>query len=756
MSVIKIFLPFCFLAMTTGIHAQDFPSERVIPNNELVTYLKPEVKNALADENGVISNATLATYFREKFSERYFYDWKNFDERFKTHNNLYPSSEGHHNERALDHLSKYPGDAKWKLPFNYLTGEAVDAYALRHLARQHKMVDIAFYYNYKQKDTTYLNYFTSQLQSLNQALDANKFETIDDGNGVYEVFRSGYRILNWLQIHNMFLGEKQYSDEDQLRTIATLLQHGANLFENNQEFSSGNHQTRGMSALAMLSILLRDFEGTDKWYERSMDLLEQHLSAEINKDGFQFERTVHYHMSDIKNYFYVYQLAKNSGINVGPVWEEKLKSLFITLEKIAFPDGSAPVFSDDTDKPWAERNDISGAMTLGYLLFNDPGMGFFASNKVESDTYWYLSGNQLGMLENIKTKQPDFKSLAFTETGYYIMRNGWEAKDKMLVISAGLDDKKPDHQHGDILGIQAMANGKVILPNYQVRYSLDDLELFKNSLVKNVALVDDELQGKDYKSNKGGSGFGKFGELPQPNTIVFKSNPDLDLYIGSHNGFENIEVEYSRQVIFVKDDFWIIKDNFNAEKDHIYKQIWQGHYTAEHAPNLLRSTFDDGSGLDILQLESADTVVSSGQRGKQWSIVSSKPEANFNFITILYPFEVFDARINEDEKTPDLKGWQLNLETQWELKGEDLKSLIKDNMGFLFSVSSLKIENIQIDISASSDIYLKKTDSKILVQSLSVKPFKISFSSITKSKKVNKKEVELQPGEKFEIDLLKL
>jgi hypothetical protein len=35
-----------------------------------------------------------------------------------------------------------------------------------------------------------------------------------------------------------------------------------------------------------------------------------------------------------------------------------------------------------------------------------------------------------------------------------------------------------------ILGIQAMVNGQVILPNYQVRYFKDFKELFKNSMPK--------------------------------------------------------------------------------------------------------------------------------------------------------------------------------------------------------------------------------------------------------------------------------
>lgn len=732
MKNLHIFLLSCLL-MFPGLYAQEIPSEKVVSTEDLANYLKAEVKKELGGEK-TISETVLADYFRQKFLERYFYDWKNFEKRFKEYNSLYPSSEKHHTERALDHLSKYSGATTWKLPFNYLAGEAVDAYALRHLARQHKMIDIAFYYNYQEKDTAYLDYFKSQLASLNHALEADDYETIEDGNGVYEAFRSGYRVLNWLQIHNMFLGEETYSDEDQLRTIATLLQHGQHLYETNHDFNPGNHQTRGMSALAMLSILFRDFEGTDKWYVRAMELLQQHLSAEINADGFQSERTVHYHMSDIKNYFYVYQLAQNSDFPVDAVWEEKLKSLFTTLAKIAYPDGSAPVFSDDTNMPWAEKNDISGAMTLGYLLFNEPEMGFFAKDKVEPSMYWYLSKNQLERLNNINSKKLDYGSLAFEETGYYIMREGWEQNDKMMAISAGVGEEKPDHQHGDILGIQAMANGRVILPNYQVRYYLKDLELFKNSMVKNVALVDDELQGKDYNSNKGGSVFGKFGELPEPSVLAFETSPDVDVFIGTHNGFENIRVSYQRKVIFVKEDFWIVQDKFASEENHTYKQVWQGHYSLEHAPDLLRATFEDGSGLDIFQLRPTHKVSTSGKRGKEWSVVSSKPTNNFNFITILFPFDVFDARIDEEEKNPNLKGWKIN-DAELEMNGTNPVSITKNESGYFFSVNEINFAGYQIELNEVADIFVKIEGEEITLQSLSGHELtlKISAGELEKS-----------------------
>ncbi|QOW10400.1 heparinase [Kaistella flava (ex Peng et al. 2021)] len=742
----KFFLFVLSCVISLNIFGQKIPSEKVLAINDLVNYLKPEVVQELGGAKA-ITNAKLAQYFRDKFAERYFYDWKNNDARFKEYNTIYPNAKSAHTNNALDHMAKFGAVTPWKLPFNYQNGEPVNAYALRHLARQHKMVDIAFYYNYQNKDTEYLNYFKDQLKSLNTSLVANKYETIDDGNGVYEAFRSGYRILNWLEIHNLFLGEKDYSDFDQLLTIATLLQHASNLYKTNAEFVPGNHQTRGMSALAMVSILFRDFKDSDQWNKRAMSTIQEHLSREINKDGFQFERSVHYHISDIDNYFYVYQLSKNNNVKIDPLWESKLRSLFETLPKIAYPDKSAPVFSDDTNNPWAEKNNISGALTLGYLLFEDPEMGYFANNYVPSGIYWFLNDAQLKLLNNIKTKTPDFKSVSFPETGYYIMREGWKKDDKVMAISNGLDPFKPDHQHGDMLGIQAMANGQVILPNYQVRYSLKDYEFFKNSMVKNVALVDNELQGKGYGGNQGGSGFGKFKSLPQPKNITWNTNNNLDLYIGSHNGFENVGVKYSRQVIYLRNDFWIVKDNFSSSAPHTYKQVWQGHYSLENAPDLLRATFADGSGSDIYQLKSANSVISSGKDGKQWNVVSKNKQSNYSFISTIVPFKTFDQRIDKDKKNPKIKDWDIN-DSKWKIDGAQPISVTKENLALFFSVKNVAKDNIQLNFAEEADVFVKLETNKISIQSLSENDLKMNFINLN-----TKKSIIFKPGEQIEFEI---
>jgi hypothetical protein len=703
------------LLLISTITAQNIPTHQIIPNNQLHKHLKKAVRKSISKKKK-ISEAELADYFQEKFSERFFYDWQTVPERMVFANEIY-DNQAYHEDRAKDHIGKYNGTTEWKLGFNYLNGKPVNAYALRHLARQHKMVDVAFLYFQDEKNPKYIKYFTDQMLSLNKALEAGEYEKIEDGNGVYEAFRSGYRVLNWLRIHNMFLGEPTYTDENQLTTIATLLQHGAHLYERNAKFKSGNHQTRGVSALAMLAIILRDFEGTDKWYERAMLRLEEHLNAEINADGFQFERSIHYHISDIENFFFVYQLANISEIKVDELWESKLKTLFSTLVKVAYPDKTAPVLQDDTNIPWAEKNDISGAMTLGYLLFNDPEFGYFASDNVEEKIYWFLQGKQLNALKNIERKRPTYGSLHFPETAYYIMRDGWKESDNMMIISAGVDDKKPDHQHGDILGVQAMANGQAILPNYQVRYSLLDFDLFKNSMVKNVALVDDELQGKKWTSNKGGSGFGKFKQLPKPNIITWQTNDNLDLFVGSHDGFENVGVDYSRQVIYLKNDFWIVKDNFESDDIHTYKQVWQGHYTDELAPNLLRSNFPDASGCDIYQLNDLQEVTSDGKRGKEWSVVSRSDKKTFEFITIIYPYVGYDNRIDETAEQLKVNNWTIN-KLPFKAEGKEIRSLSKDDKHLIFNLKDISIQGVPIDFSAETDVFIEIKTGEILIQSI--------------------------------------
>ena len=724
---LHIILFFCCLCFVNGLQAQSsVPADRLLEDYELIELLETQDSKELQEIKNLYKNKPekaieeLAAYFREAFAERYFFNWKNFDQRFKNYQQLYSSKKSTHYERAEYFQSRYPANTQWKRPFKNLLGDDVSAYRLRHLARQHKAVDLAFTSFYEKKNPEQIRYFADQVRSLNTAFSEDRYETHASGNGIYEVFRAGYRVLNWLLIHHAYLSTERYSAADQIEFIKTLLHHGAQLHEQTPGFRHGNHQTRGLSALALIAIMLPEFQGSEAWYQHAMDLLGEHMEKEINPDGFQFERSVHYHLSDIDNYFYVYQLASLNKRKVPAAWEDKLYQMFRCLLVIAQPDRHAPVLQDDTDSPWAEYNEIDDAMALGAILFDDPEIRYFASKNLDAFLYWFVRNDQLEQLQKGEKQKPKLGSAVLETTGYYMMRNGWDKNSLYMIVSAGLDAHKPDHQHGDMLGVSAYAYGNQVLPNYQVRYYLPDLEFFKNSLVKNVATVDGIPHGRDWKPNSGGSGFGKWLKLPQPEVLAWQSTDELDYFAGKHDGYEDQGVQYEREILFVKDDFWIVRDVFEAETPHNYEQIWQGHYDTEKEGIHLRATFTNGAGLDVMQLGTrADSVSFGSQRGKGRAVFHQTGKKKTVFTTLLYPFKDFEERIPETENIGNWKvqGWQI-LETkdqevsidEWQTDAS--VAFFKNGEWILLGATIFDHKGKEIKCKERTNIYLQKNKDK--------------------------------------------
>lgn len=166
-------------------------------------------------------------------SSSYFFDWKTTEDKFEKYSEKYPSKLADHLRRKDEHFDLYPSVTKWERPLTGLNGVEITPYLIRHLARQHKMMDISFCYYIEDRNPEYIKYFTGQVQSLYDAYLSGDYEK--KGNDVFEYYRAGYRVFNWLFAHNMFLAAGEYSDEDQLLLIKTFLYHGADLYKKNEE-----------------------------------------------------------------------------------------------------------------------------------------------------------------------------------------------------------------------------------------------------------------------------------------------------------------------------------------------------------------------------------------------------------------------------------------------------------------------------------------------------------------------------------------
>lgn len=581
------------------------------------------VQNLYSSGHNAEAFSALLDSMKERSKHRYYFNWNDFPELLTKYDETYPGIfKDLHTELANYQTSHYAPETSWDLPFKNLLGHDVSPYELRHLARQQKSLDMTLLYFYEDKKE-YLDYWVRQVADLMDAYEKGEYE--DAGNGIFEYYRAGRRIHNWTFNHHAYYSSPDYDRNDQEILLKTFIYHGFDLAERTKAYHPGNHHTKGLVGLFEIAVCLQDLDFSADWIEQSLQLLTEHMEREVNPDGFQFERSVHYHVGDIENYFRVYQLAMINEIPVPELFEKRFKQMFTVLKQIAQPDKNLPVLQDDTDYFLKEVNELGGVFKAGALLLKDPELEYFASKHPSHDWYWLLARKLSG--NSLETKKPDTGSLALENTGYYIMRNGWDPEDQYMSISAGLSNVKPDHQHGDMLGLTAYSKGYQILPTYQVKYNKPDYYLFKNSWVKNVAIVDSIPQGRNFKGNEGGSGFGKFRTLPKPEVKLWRSDKDMDVFIGTHDGYQQIGVDIYRTVIFLKKaGEWIVCDRFLSNELHEYQQIWQGLDESTPEGNLKRKLGDDLT-LTISQKVMADYRINMNElRDKRSWMVSIKSD----------------------------------------------------------------------------------------------------------------------------------
>lgn len=740
--------------------------DNIISDSTLIATLAPindeivKIKSSFANGNEEEALKSLAKYFSEKMSDRFFFNWEKFDDRFNEYQKNFSANLRSHYKRAEEHMVLFTSDPKWEIPSKGKDGSEITAYKLRHLARQHKALDIAYVYFLNNEADEYKDYLVGQVNSL--ALNYSLGNYDKKGNAIFESFRAGYRVFNWLFVYNYLLASDKFTWRDQLDYVKTFYFHALELDRYANKFRYGNHHTKGLVAQTMISILFPEFNKSQYWLSRTLPLLTEHLMKEIKHDGFQFERSVHYHIGDIANFFYVYYLAKLNKVELPKDYHDRFEMMFESLVKLALPSKTLPVLQDDTDAPWAEFNQMSHPMTIGSILFKNPTYKYFSENKISSKLFWLFRDSDIEQFYEMKSQKPNYGSEVLEDNGYYVMRNGWEKNSQYLIISAGLSDKKPDHQHGDMLGLYAAANENIILPNYQCRYFLPDYSYFKNSFVKNVALVDSIPQGQKWKGNSGGSGFGKWKSLPEPQVINWQDGENYSFFIGSHNGYENLGINYSRMVLFIKDGFYIVKDEFDntSKNKHLYQQVWQGNYSEENNNKLLRSTFQNGSGLDIYQLNDEKySIAKSDARGKGSTVISSNSDKNFSFLTLLSPFKHFDNRlnINENNELEKFSIWK-NYKNYFQNDEIEITAnhiLINKSTSIVFGISSLQLNTLNVSFTNGADILLRTTNNSVEIISINNSSQKMKFSSNVKlvinSKIELHEEFIIEAGKTIEI-----
>jgi formylglycine-generating enzyme required for sulfatase activity len=221
----------------------------------------------------------------------------------------------------------------------------------------------------------------------------------------------------------------------------------------------GNQQIHVASILVKQARLLPEMRDAGAWETLGTDRLENGAIARfILPDGGDLEQSFNYNNSLFPTYDSIAELFADRET---PEWVERLHQLALDRKRmmnaLRLASGTAPnVGNNSYGRDMGEKSEAGDE---------------FHDSLVASILDQLVHDNQKQL------KPPAFTSIAFPYSGYYLMRNGWDAESSSLFFKSSRPGA--GHNHPDNNGIELAAYGRHLLvgresPPYQDGHLPDD------------------------------------------------------------------------------------------------------------------------------------------------------------------------------------------------------------------------------------------------------------------------------------------
>lgn len=462
-----------------------------------------------------------------------------------------------------------------------------------------------------------------------------------------------FRTMSWIWAFHLFRDSDSFTPKHFMEAANYLYRHGRHIEKYlSKYFSPNTHLTGEALGLYYLGTQFPYFRRAASWRKLASEILLAEAEKQIHSDGVYFEQSTWYqkYTVDIYTHFIILRsLQPSSGSYVShSKLEELLGKAFDYLSTVAMPDGTTPLIGDDDGGRLlplssAPPNDFRGSLAVGSVLFSSGEMRSCADNETE-DVFWLLGEAGINTFRSISASAPDMASRDFGVGGQYVMRDGSGELDNYLHIDCGeIGALSGGHGHADTLSIVAALNGKCILVDpgtYTYHESMEMRDLFRSTAAHNTLTVDGR------SSSEPGS---TFGWHSRANATAEKwiSQPRFDHFEGSHDGYRRLEdpVTHRRSVLFLKGDYWVIRDEADAQRVHEYDLHF--HFDADVDVSVSGDgSFVEGQGFKLhtfgddgfwQQKESWVSRVHGNKKNAAYCRYSAAGVGKQEFFTFLFP-----------------------------------------------------------------------------------------------------------------------
>jgi len=440
------------------------------------------------------------------------------------------------------------------------------------------------------------------------------------------------RALSWCQACALFQDAAVFGLEKRKHILRSLYQHGRYIEKHlSFFFSPYNHLVGEATALFVLGNLPLSLNLGLHWRDKGWKILEDEMPKQFHSDGGTVEQATGYHHFTLGFYLQAVFLRRRLALAIStPVWSLLERALEFSMH-IMRPDGSIPMIGDGDE---GKAIDLSQPSTWDFRPFLAVGAVLFQRGDFKKivgsfppDAAWLLGSDGGNRYEILNEKEPSEKSKALPESGYYVMRTGWDRQSHYLnfdcgEIAAGVsaeDIPSAAHGHADALSIEVAAYGVPILvdPGF---YTYNGAEkwhrYFRETKAHNTVVVDGCSQA-EYRGRL------KWSRAPEARLEHCMLSAAFDCVEALHHGYRRLAqpVIHRRAVVFLKPDYWLVRDELWGEGEHQIDRYF--HFaagvemTCEEAGTAIHARSPRGQNLSVISVEREGIAVESKCSGDE-------------------------------------------------------------------------------------------------------------------------------------------
>ncbi len=381
-----------------------------------------------------------------------------------------------------------------------------------------------------------------------------------------------FRAISWIWGLYFFKASPCLTEAVFWRTLKFLYLHGRHIETFLSTYSGPNtHLTGEALGLLYLGTLFPEFGDAVRWRRRGWSILVEQLEKHVRPDGSYFEQSTYYQRYTADFCLHMSILGQLNGLPVEAAVHGKLQALLTHLMYLTQPDGRTPLMGDDDGgrlQVLDDRapNDFRAALATGAVLFKQPEYRHVAGEAAE-ETVWLLGCAGLQAFDAGASVTPAATSLAFPDGGYYVMRDGWGKDANSLVVDCGPHGVlNCGHAHADALGFTLVVRGTAVLvdPGTYTYRPLGGLrDHFRSSAAHNTVTVAGQ-------SSSIPGGLFSWRHVGNSAAAAWRPGARCDYFEGVQDGYGRLTPPalHRRAVLFVRGDYWIVRDRIRTEGDH--------------------------------------------------------------------------------------------------------------------------------------------------------------------------------------------